>query len=60
MKRRALGVGGLVAAVCGVCSVPAPARNLGQDGFVVSDGVRIHYVATGDGPLLVMLHGFPD
>ena len=27
---------------------------------VDSDGVRIHYVALGKGPLVVMIHGFPD
>jgi pimeloyl-ACP methyl ester carboxylesterase len=25
-----------------------------------SDGVKIHYVALGKGPLIVMIHGFPD
>lgn len=25
-----------------------------------SSGVKIHYVSTGDGPLVVMIHGFPD
>jgi pimeloyl-ACP methyl ester carboxylesterase len=25
-----------------------------------SNGVRIHYVAIGKGPLIVMIHGFPD
>jgi epoxide hydrolase 4 len=40
---------------------------MGQDiedrvtfGFADSDGVRIHYATLGEGPLLVMLHGFPD
>ena len=27
-----------------------------QEGFVDSDGVRIHYVTAGRGPLLVMIH----
>ena len=34
--------------------------DLGEHGFADSDGVKIHYVSTGEGPLLVMLHGFPD
>ena len=28
--------------------------------YADSDGVRIHYALVGDGPLMVMLHGFPD
>ncbi|MAB23360.1 MAG: alpha/beta hydrolase [Pseudomonadales bacterium] len=28
--------------------------------YADNDGVRIHYAATGAGPLLVFLHGFPD
>jgi pimeloyl-ACP methyl ester carboxylesterase len=29
-------------------------------GYADSDGVRIHYATAGQGPLLVMIHGFPD
>lgn len=29
-------------------------------GFADSAGVRIHYVTRGKGPLVVMIHGFPD
>ena len=28
--------------------------------YADSDGVRIHYVVAGEGPLVVMIHGFPD
>ena len=28
--------------------------------YADSDGVRIHYAAVGEGPLVVMIHGFPD
>ncbi len=28
--------------------------------FADSDGVKIHYAALGEGPLIVMIHGFPD
>jgi pimeloyl-ACP methyl ester carboxylesterase len=38
----------------------ARAGDLGEDGYVDSGGVKIHYVTKGKGPLLVMLHGFPD
>ena len=29
-------------------------------GYLDSDGVQLHYASLGDGPLVVMLHGFPD
>lgn len=38
----------------------AMAEDLGEHGFADSGGVKIHYVAKGEGPLLVMIHGFPD
>ncbi len=34
--------------------------NLGEDGFVDSGGVKIHYVTKGAGPLVVLIHGIPD
>jgi pimeloyl-ACP methyl ester carboxylesterase len=47
---------------------PAPAPKAAdllpgaEEGFVDSGGVKIHYVGLGkkDGPLIVMIHGFPD
>jgi pimeloyl-ACP methyl ester carboxylesterase len=39
---------------------PAPSVEMGEDGFVDSKGVKIHYVTKGKGPLVVMIHGFPD
>ncbi len=38
----------------------ARAEELGEDGFADSDGVKIHYVTAGKGPLVVLIHGFPD
>jgi pimeloyl-ACP methyl ester carboxylesterase len=38
----------------------AGAQDLGQDAFVDSGGVKIHCVTTGKGPLLILIHGFPD
>jgi pimeloyl-ACP methyl ester carboxylesterase len=29
-------------------------------GYADNNGVKIHYVKTGQGPLVVMIHGFPD
>src|SRR6185369_18017635 len=42
--------------------VPRAARGeeLGEEGFAESDGVKLHYVTAGKGPLVVLLHGFPD
>ena len=31
-----------------------------QHYFADNEGVKIHYVVVGDGPLVVMIHGFPD
>jgi epoxide hydrolase 4 len=28
--------------------------------YAENEGVRIHYASLGEGPLIVMLHGFPD
>ena len=28
--------------------------------FAENDGVELHYVRLGEGPLIVMIHGFPD
>src|SRR5208282_3850187 len=29
-------------------------------GYADSNGVKIHYASLGQGPLIVMIHGFPD
>lgn len=31
-----------------------------EHGFADSDGVKIHYASIGQGPLVIMIHGFPD
>jgi pimeloyl-ACP methyl ester carboxylesterase len=49
-------------------ATPAMAKDLPQKDiwdrvqhhYADSNGVRIHYVALGKGPLIVMIHGFPD
>jgi pimeloyl-ACP methyl ester carboxylesterase len=39
---------------------PSAADELGEEGYADSDGVKIHYVTQGEGPLVVLIHGFPD
>jgi pimeloyl-ACP methyl ester carboxylesterase len=52
------GLIGLVMAFAIASSVhAAPAFT---DHYANDDGVKIHYVAAGHGPLVVMIHGFPD
>lgn len=31
-----------------------------SSGFVLNEGVKTHFYVTGQGPLMVLLHGFPD
>jgi pimeloyl-ACP methyl ester carboxylesterase len=31
-----------------------------KEGYADSNGVKIHYATAGSGPLIVMIHGFPD
>jgi pimeloyl-ACP methyl ester carboxylesterase len=31
-----------------------------RHGYAENDGVKIHYASLGSGPLVVMIHGFPD
>lgn len=31
-----------------------------EHGYVDNNGVKIHYASLGSGPLIVMIHGFPD
>ncbi|MBV9390137.1 MAG: alpha/beta hydrolase [Chroococcidiopsidaceae cyanobacterium CP_BM_ER_R8_30] len=38
----------------------AVTEGYGQDEYIVSNGVRLHYVTQGEGPLMLMLHGFPE
>ena len=33
---------------------------MNHDCFAEVNGVRLHYVEAGEGPLVVLLHGFPE
>ena len=37
---------------------PALADEMGEEAYVDSDGVKLHYFTAGKGPLVVLLHGF--
>ena len=44
-----------------VVSGPKPEQSTEiKHGYADSKGVKIHYAETGEGPLVVMIHGFPD
>ena len=44
--------------VCVSAAVRADAEF--DHGYADSDGVKIHYVTQGEGPMIVLIHGFPD
>src|SRR6516164_9457739 len=50
----------LAIALCLAYAFAVRAGDLGVDGFVDSGGVKIHYVTKGKGPLIILMHGFPD
>jgi len=31
-----------------------------QHRYIITNGIRMHYVSQGEGPLIVLLHGFPE
>ena len=33
---------------------------IGSHEFITTNGIRLHYVTQGEGPLMLMLHGFPE
>jgi pimeloyl-ACP methyl ester carboxylesterase len=59
MRKRTL-AGGLAAALMLAFSVQAAPVQKPQDHYADNAGVKIHYMAEGKGPLVVMIHGFPD
>ncbi len=63
--RRIIGVllaAGFMAASAAQAAEPAAAASgdIGTSHYADNDGVRIHYRKAGEGPLVVMIHGFPD
>ena len=49
-----------VVLLLGAAGLRAAESEPGEHGFAQSGDVEIHYVTAGEGPLLVMIHGFPD
>src|SRR5947208_1730003 len=41
-------------------TLPGPPPTVVHHRYGVANGVRLHYVEAGAGPLVVLLHGFPD
>lgn len=60
MLRRLLAVLLVISSPALATAADDPALGLGTSGFVDSGGVKIHYVTAGEGPLVVLIHGFPD
>jgi len=50
----------LVALLLAAVSYAADIESRVTHGYADSDGVKIHYASLGEGPLIVMIHGFPD
>jgi pimeloyl-ACP methyl ester carboxylesterase len=59
MGRRSLITLALAAALL-VAGTAAAAPAKGPDRYADNGGVKIHYVVQGQGPLVVLIHGFPD
>jgi len=47
-------------ALLAALSLATAAQAAPQDRTATNNGVKIHYVVDGKGPLVVMIHGFPD
>jgi pimeloyl-ACP methyl ester carboxylesterase len=52
----------LLLALCGaaLAAQPSHAEAHLKDKYAQVNGVRLHYVSTGKGPLILFLHGFPE
>jgi pimeloyl-ACP methyl ester carboxylesterase len=49
----------LLLSICAT-GLRADIRDEVTHGYADSNGLKIHYVSVGEGPLVVMIHGFPD
>jgi pimeloyl-ACP methyl ester carboxylesterase len=55
-----LGAAALVVAAVAGAAAAADVEDRVTHGYADSNGVKIHYAKMGSGPLIVMIHGFPD
>lgn len=53
-------LGGVLLMMAISATATARGEEFGEEGFADSGGVKIHYVTMGKGPLVLMIHGFPD
>ena len=65
--RRSWILSAVVVSLCALSALPvlanadaAPLMERVEFGHADSNGVKIHYASLGEGPLVVMIHGFPD
>ena len=56
----AAAAGVLLLAMTGGAAMASDLMDRVEHGFADSDGVKIHFASIGEGPLVVMIHGFPD
>jgi epoxide hydrolase 4 len=50
----------VLALVCAAAVLASDIESRVTNGYADSNGVKIHYASLGHGPLIVMIHGFPD
>jgi epoxide hydrolase 4 len=50
----------IFASILGVSMSASDIESKVTHGYADSNGVKIHYASLGQGPLIVMIHGFPD
>ena len=55
-----MSLGILVSSLAAGTNLVADETDLGKHGYAEAGDVKLHYVTAGEGPLVVMIHGFPD
>jgi pimeloyl-ACP methyl ester carboxylesterase len=60
MNRRCIAVLAFIFAISLTALAADDVYDRVQHGYADSNGVKIHYASLGQGPLVVMIHGFPD